>query len=227
MSDKKLAEKQKKIIEMICEKVDKVDVSKEASTRYRKYLSKMSPEEFKEFMTLLKEGKDVLYVNIPNLKKHGVSLENNLKVAPELGVDFFKRLKVVDPTTGKQYVTPRKYMVVHLPIRRQIQTIQSGISVPTDNTHIDAMTGQVTGVSRAAKLTTPENYVLYSKGLHKSITELMKVRGGDVTAQIEAYNKIHEQGTFSLNQMSQLGTRATASTTLNILFKTMHIDNNI
>lgn len=224
---KKLADKQKETIELICSLVDKVDVSKEASTRYRKYLSAMSPEAFQDFMMKLKKGEDVLYVNMPNLKKHGVSLDNNLKVAKSLGVEFYKRLRVKDPTTGKTYLTPRKYAVIDLPVRRQIQTIKSGISVPTDDRHIDAMTGQVTGISRAAKLTTPENFVLYSKGLEKSITELVKVRGGDTEAQIEAYNQIYETGSFSLKEIQALNTRAVSSITLNNLLKTMHIDNNI
>ena len=226
-TDKKKADKQKHIIDLICQKVDLVDKSKEASTRYRKYLSAMSTEEFHAFMLMLKNGEDVLYVNIPNLKDHGVSLDNNLKVAEKLGVQFYQRLKIIDPTTGKRFLTPRKYAVIHLPVRRQIQTIKSGISVPVDDKHIDTMTGQVTGVSRSAKLTLPENYVLYSIGLEKSIAELVKVRGGDTDAQLVAYDRIHKTGSFTLTEMLQLPSRAVSSVTFNNFLKTMHIDNNI
>lgn len=226
-TDKKKADKQKAIIDLICQKVDLVDVSLETSTRYRKYLTAMSPEEFHEYMLMLKNGDDVLYVHMPNLKSHGISLENNLKAAEKLGVSIYQRLSVVDPSTGKRFLTPKKYALIHLPVRRQIQTIKSGISVPTDDKHIDTMTGQVTGVSRSAKITLPENYVLHARGLDKSIIELVKVRGGDTDAQIHAYDKIHKTGTFTLAETMQLGTRAVSSITFNNMLKTMHIDNNI
>lgn len=227
MSTNKKLEKQKSTINHICKLVDMVDKSGEASKRYRKYLSAMSVDEFHQFMLTLKNGEDVLYVNMPNLQKHGISLENNLAVSEKLGVKFFQRLKIVDPTTGKRFLTPKKYALIHLPVRRQIQTIKTGISVPVDDKHVDTMTGSVTGVSRAAKLTLPENYVLYSKGLTESIKELMKVRGGDTDAQIVAYDKIHKTGNYSLAEIDQLGTRAISTITLNTLLKTIHIDNNI
>lgn len=219
--------KMKSTIELICSLCDKVDTGGDASNRYRTILSKMTDDEFHEFMLSLKNQDDVLYVNIPNLKEKHVTFENNVKVAKELGVDFFKRLSIVDPKTGKRFLTPQKYAIMHLPIRRQIQTISSGISVATDDSKIDPTTGQVVGDSQAASISTPETFILYSKGLEKSIVELTKVRGGDNDAMRYAYRKLNETGSSSIAEVMELGTRATSTVTLNNMLTAMHIDNNI
>lgn len=219
--------KMKTTIDLICDLCDKVDLGGEASKRYRTILSKMTPEEFDGFMTSLKNGEDVLYVNIPNLQKKHVTFENNIKVAKSLGVDFFKRLSIVDPKTGKRFLTPLKYAIFHVPVRRQIQTISSGISVATDESKIDPTTGQVVGTSQAASISTPETFILYSKGLQKSIVELTKVRGGDTEAMRYAYNNLNNTGSCSIEEVMELGTRATSTVTLNNMLTAMHIDNNI
>lgn len=219
--------KMKSTIDLICGLCDKVDLGGEASNRYRTILSKMTPAEFEEFMLSLKNGEDVLYVNIPNLQKKNVTFENNIKVAKSLGVDFFKRLSIVDQHTGKRFLTPLKYAIFHLPLRRQIQTIGSGISVATDESKIDPTTGQVVGDSQAASVSTPETFILYSKGLQKSIVELTKVRGGDTEAMRYAYNNLNTTGSCSIEEVMQLNTRATSTVTLNNMLTAMHIDNNI
>lgn len=225
--EKKLELRKKATIDMICTHVDLIDKSGEASERYRKLLTPMSLSQFDDFMRSLQSGEDVLYVNMPNLKKPSITFENNLKVAKSLGVEIFHQLKITDPKTGKRFLTPRKYAILHLPIRRQIQTIKSGISVAEDDNHINPTTGQVTGVSKAASISAPESFILYSKKLNKSIEELNKVRGGDTEAQRYAYNKLQQTGMVSLSELEQLDTRATSSDTLSTFFKAMHIDNNI
>lgn len=224
----KLQEKRKaEVIDFIVKHVNMIDKSGEAGERYQKYLTAMSLSDFHAYMTDLKEGNDILYVNVPNLKKRHVTLENNLKVAKEIGVEFFQRLKIVDPISGKTHLTPRKYLILHLPVRRQIQTIKSGLSYAVDNSKIDPSTGQVVGDSRSAALSTPEALILYSKGMNKAITELVKVRGGDVQAQRWAYRSMYETGSFTIQGAQELGTRAVSSETLSTYLKAMHVDNNI
>lgn len=214
-------------IDMICTYCDKVDKTKEASKRYRTALEAMSDNEFHEFMETLRDGSDVLYINVPNLKPKGISFENNLKVAKELNVKFFQRLIITDPKTKKEYLTPREYCILHLPIRRQIQTIESGLSVAEDDSRVDPTTGQVVGASQAASLSVPETFVLYSKGLINSNIEMTKIRGGDNDAMRAVYNNLIETGTANLEDGFSTGTRATSTETLATVLKAMHIDNNI
>lgn len=217
----------KSTIDLIVSHVNMVDRTGEAGNRYQALLSKMSYEEFNDFMLSLKNGDDILYVNIPNLSKKGVTFENNVKVAEKLGVQFFQRLRITDPNTGKKFITPKRYCVIDLPVRRQIQTIKTGISVADDDNHIDPTTGQVVGVSKSASLSSPEALILYSRGLNKSLEEMLKVRGGDTDAQRYAYTKLQQTGSVSLSEVEQLGTRATSTDTLSTYLKAMHIDNNL
>lgn len=219
--------KRKSTTDMICKWMDKVDKTKEASTRYREVLTAMSDEEFHAFMESLRDGEDVLYVNIPNLKNKGVTFENNLTVGKQLGIEFFQHLTITDAKTGKEFLTPKKYIILHLPIRRQIQTIESGLSVADDESRIDPTTGQVVGSSQAASLSVPETFVLYSKGLLKSNIEMTKVRGGDTDALQAVYGALIETGQATLEDGFAPGTRATSTETLGTYLKAMHIDNNI
>lgn len=219
--------KRKSTIELICGWLDKIDKTKEASTRYREAFSKMSDERFHEFMLSLKNKEDVLYVNIPNLVTKGISFDNNLKVAKELGITFFHHLYITDPKTGKEFRTPEKYAIFDTPVRRQIQTIASGLAVADDDSRTDPTTGQVVGSSQAASLSINETYVLYSKRLNKSNVEMSKVRGGDREAMQAVYSQLIESGSATLEDAFATGTRATSTDTVGALFKAMHIDNNL
>lgn len=222
-----LNKKQKATIDKIVEYVDKIDKTKRTGQMYRETLSALTEEQFHDYMLSLKNGEDTLYIQLPNLMEKGVTFENNLKVAKELGIDFFKKLRIVDPKTGKRFLTNKKYCILHLPVRRQIQTIDSGISTATDDTKIDPTTGQVIMDSQAAMLSIPETFVLYSRGLNKSIVELTKIRGGDTEAMRDTYRKLEQTGSATVTEAMKLGTRAQSTVTLNNMFKAMHIDNNI
>lgn len=226
MSDK-AKKKKADTIDFIVKHVNMIDKSGEAGERYEKHLTAMSLEEFDKFMQSLKNKEDVLYVNIPNFHSKSVTLTNNLEVAKKIGVEFFQRLRITDPITKKTFLTPRKYAVLHIPVRRQIQTIKSGLSYAVDNSKIDPTTGQVVGESKSAALSAPESFILYSKGLNKSITELTKMRGGDIQAQRHAYRKLHEQGFVTVDEISMLGTRVISTETFSNYLKAIHIDNNI
>ena len=144
-----------------------------------------------------------------------------------MGVDFFQRISQVDPETGKRYSGTRKYLVIHLPVRRQIQMISDKISVQEGSGKRDALSGQITQGTRGSSLSYPETLVLYSQGLDKSITELVKARGGDETASRMLNEEILSTGNASLSNIQKLPTRAKSSETLSTILTAMHIKNNL
>jgi hypothetical protein len=73
----------------------------------------------------------------------------------------------------------------------------------------------------------PETLVLYSQGLDASVTEFLKVRGGDMKASRVITDTIINQGEASLGLVENLGTRAKSSDTLSTYLKAMHVSNNI
>jgi hypothetical protein len=148
--------------------------------RYKAYLESLSDEEMKEYAQALRSGDKYLTLTAPNGHGASLSLERNMDVAKQLGVNFFHRLWIEGRENQPSYLTPVEYMVVKLPVRLASQRIAKKMSIPKNQRAINAMTGQVTGDSKGAGISHPELRVLASLGLEKTLVELMKYRGGDL-----------------------------------------------
>lgn len=189
--------------------------------------SKMNDKQFDAYMQAIKEGKDYVSMVVPNMrKKRAITTDNTKKVAQKLGIQLEHQLWIVDPKTKLTYLTPIKYLVLHLPVRRQIQTLESKIAVAENNRKIDDMTDQVTRESGKSSISFPELLVLVASGQYRACEELLKVRGGDLAALNMSNTNIYSTGGFSLDAVASLGTRAKATETLSILLTAMHFDNN-
>lgn len=190
-------------------------------------LNGLSDAQFHDYMLQLDSGEEVLSIAIPNLGKDRLDMERLLDVGEKLGHQFFEHLWLTDAKTGTTYLTPEKYLVVDLPLRRQQQMLTEKISIPENNRHVDEMTGQVTGASKGASLSLPEAQILRSQGLDRPILEMIKVRGGDQRAFRAIDRQIIESGSASLDSVLGAGTRVKSTETLGNLFKGMHLNNNL
>lgn len=203
-----------------------LDPSGKNAEMTKELFASMSDKQFDEYMIAIEEGRDYVSMVYENLQHSQITVENNLKAAEALGHDFWEQIWVTDSATGKAYLTPKKYMVIDLPVRRQIQMLKKKISIPDDNRHIDDLTDQPTGVSKGSSLSAPEIYVLYSKGMDKSIIEMIKYRGGDAKGMTAMDRSIRETGGVNLAFLDQQGTRVKSTQTLSTLLSGMHLDNN-
>jgi len=194
---------------------------------YAKRLPEMTDKEFDQFMKNLEDGTEILTIKTPNLSKQKLNLDRNLAIAKELGHEFFQYLILTDPTTGEVYRTPVKYLVIDVPLRRQVQLLQSKATIPENNKHIDELSGQSTGPSKGSKISFPELQVLFAQGLDSTITELIKFRGGDAKAFNAMNRAIIENGGVSIDYLSQFNTKVKSVTTLSTLLKTIHLDNTL
>lgn len=194
---------------------------------YEDRFKTMSDEEFDAYMSALASGEQVLSLVAPNLAESKLSIERNLQIAKELGHEFFQHLWLTDPVTNVTYRTPKKYLVIDLPLRRQQQLLVKKMSIPDDNRHVDELTGQPTGASAGSKLTFPEVQVLNARGLDRSIEELLKFRGGDVKANQMLTRQIVETGGGSQDAVKRTPTKVKSTVTLGIFLKSMHLDNNV
>lgn len=195
---------------------------------YEARLKKLSDKEFDDYMQKLKSGEEILSLIAPNLSEHRLDIGRNLKIAKELGHEFFQQLDLTDPTTGLQYRTPLKYLVIDLPLRRQQQLLIKKIAIPSDNRHVDDLTGQPRGESKGSSLSAPEMLVLSAQGLDRSIEELIKFRGGDTKAFQMMTKQIVATGGVSQDAVKAAGpTRVKSTQTFGVLLKSMHIDNNV
>lgn len=221
--------RRKQVEEKILDVVSRLTHKNEKNVNlYKELFSKMSDADFDEFMVGLKNGKYHLSIIVPLGNEVKITLENNQKVAKSLGYDFFQRLKINPNKEGEpSYITPNKYLVYKLPIKRTSQLLAKKISVPADNNSRDVLTGQVRGSSRARRVTGPEVQVLTGYGLVDSVIEFMKVRGGDLGSGAALDMMLFRTGEASLETAKQYGKGVRSSKTLKSYFEAMHIRNTL
>ncbi len=221
-----MAKNRKAAQAVILKMVADLDPSGKNTAVYEDAFKRMNDAQFDNWMQAIEKNQDYVSLIVDNNNNNKVTIENNLKVAKKWGVKLFHRLWLTDPNTDLTYLTPLEYLVLHLPVRRQIQTLENKVSIPEDNKHVDELTGQPTGPSKGSSISFPELQVLYGRGLDWSIQELIKFRGGDEKGMREMEKSVISSGGVSLEALKQLGTRNRSTVTLSILLKGMMLDNN-
>lgn len=196
--------------------------------KYKQLFAQMSDEDFEGYMRQLQDGSQVLSLEVPNLMKIPVTVENNFRVAELIGHKFMERLWLTDPATGTKYLSPVEYLLLDLPLRRQQQMLVKKRSIPENNRHVDELTGQPTGDSHSSSLTFPELQNLRAQNLTYTAVEMIKMRGGDVTAGQRMDRQILETGGADLDAIEALGpTRPKSTETFSIMLTAAHIRNNV
>jgi len=191
--------------------------------KYTELFTSMSDAEFTKFMQGLKDKTITLCVIASHDGSADISIENNFKIAKELGVEFFQRLSIKDQTTGERYMTPNRYLVYRLPIRKTAQLLTKGLRIPKNTRKVNMVTGQVTGPSRASMITMPETQLLLGMGLDKTVLELVKYRGGDLGAKNATANLLYKNGRIDAATLEQYSTGVVSSETLKNYFLGAHI----
>lgn len=190
-------------------------------------LDAMTDMEFYDFMLDIREGRNYVPYVAPNQIDESLQLENNLKIAKQLGVEFEEQVVLTDSATGLTYLTNEKYLVLDLPVRRQIQTGESGISVAGTKFTTDDLSDQAAGAQDVSKITSPEISGMRAREMDMTLLEFLSVRGGNLEAMNQLDQSIIETGEGSLESVLKDGTRAKISDTLSTVFTSMHIKNNI
>ena len=210
---------------LILETIGTLDPSGLNTTRYQDRFARWSDPQFRSFMEGIRTGKIKLVLYVPNLKVN-LKSANIFKAAHALGLQLFERLRLWDSTTQRYYLTPQAYPVLMLPVRRLKQFLMSKISVPESDAKIDAFSGQVVKPDKGSSISAVEMQTILSKGLRTSISELIRVRGGDLPAYATFRSQLEETGAASLNTIGD-DSRARSSVILGVYLQSAHIDNNI
>lgn len=194
---------------------------------YKDLFASMDDKTFDEFMGALEDGTKRLAIIAPNLSEQKLSIDRNLKLAEELGHQFFEKIWIDSGNEVPPYLSPIPYLIVDLPLRRQAQLLEKKISIPEDNNSVDDFTGQPTGKSKGSKISYPETQILSALDLNANLTELLKYRGGDVKGFDAMNNAISNTGGVSLKSIESLGTRVKSTETLSTLLTSMHLSNTL
>ena len=118
-------------------------------------------------------------------------------------------------------------MVIDIPVRRQVQTSESSISVPGTKVTTDDLTNQPVGDANKARITTPEISGLSARDMKATLHEFLSVRGGNLKAMNTLDRDIIESGHGSLEAVLADGSRAKITDSLSTILTSMHIENNI
>lgn len=189
-------------------------------------LNKLTNKQFDQYMKDLRDGKHIIPYIAPNLGKIRLSAEKNLEIAKKLGHNFFERLWLTDPATGEKSLSPIRYLVVDMPVRRLQQHLSKKLSIPDTNRGVDELTGQRLSTVDGSKISFPELQVLYSQGLESAISELIKFRGGDEQSY-RAFTRDAAKGGFPSLAESDQGTHPTSVRTLAKFLRGMHLENTL
>jgi hypothetical protein len=222
-----MATNRKAAEEYIIKYINKLTPKTGNAELYRKRFDSMSDEEFDTYMKDLESGKKTLSIILPNFKDKGVTIDNTIKIAQELGLSFFHNLWVSGKGDTPTYMTPVKYMVIDLPVSRQSQTLVKKRSIPKDNKTVDALTGQPTGASKGAKLSYPEIQVLASMGMESSLLELVKYRGGDNKGNAVYTGMLSNMGTARLDTMASYASGVVSTSTLKTFLTSALLKSNL
>lgn len=215
--------KRKVVEKMILDFVSDVDKSGLNKERYIDIFKNMSDAQFNNYMTKMKDGEASLVIFTPIGKSKGITVANNIKVSKKYKLPLFERLRVTGD--GKFPYTPeQEYLILELPLRKQSQDLEKKISVPAHNRVIDYRTGQPTGASKGSSLSQPELRSLNSLGLHNSIEEMFRFRGGD-QGGFRAYNaSILQTGGVSLNNIKPYLTGVESTKTVKSILAAIHLN---
>lgn len=194
---------------------------------YADKFAKMDDEAFEAFIQRLETEQEWLTVQAPNFGPAKLDVGNNIKIARELGHEFFQRLWIGAQGDRPAYLTPIPYLVMDLPVRRASQILKKKISVAEHNKTVDALSGQATGDSKGSRLSFPEMQIMAAMGCDKSITEMMKYRGGDVRGFNAMNAMLTKYGAANQQTLANFASGVESIKTLSTYLTCAHLKNSL
>lgn len=202
-----------------------IDPSGYNADLYKEMFTAMDDAAFDKWMHSLKDKSNKLYIYTPNLKVM-LNTGDLLAVAKSINLTLFERIKMWDNISKRYYTTPNKYLVLQLPVRRLKQYLMDKISVPENDRVTNPTTGQVVKPDKGSAISQTEAQTMDSKGLHRSISELLTVRGGNGTAYASFKSNLEETGQSTLTELDYSGGLRSAQVG-KALLESMEIENNL
>lgn len=195
---------------------------------YKDLFKTMDDEAFEKFVVGLEQGKDLAIWLSNTDRKDDIDFEYMVKKCEEFGRPVYQRIVTYDIDTGLKSMTKNKHFVGSAELIQQSQMWVKKISYAANDTHIEDLTGQVMGDSRATGLSMPEVSVIGGAlGLHNTVNELYSVKGGDRAAAKAYRADIIETGRTNTNACLRRGDTAKSLNTLHYWLRGRLLDNNL
>lgn len=218
-------QKRTKIEAYVLKVMSLLDPAGDNTKRWKEFFASLDDRKFAEFMELLRKKDYQINLVMPNMKKP-LKMSDIINAAAAIDLKLAHRLWLTDKVSGRKYLTNERYLVLTLPIRRAQQEWDKKLSVPSRDKTIDSLTGQVVGDDKGASLSNIEIQSLGVRGLKQTMLELVRVRGGDVTAYGDFKRQLQESGHAEM-QLLNPNTRVRSADIAKMLLRGMMIDSNI
>jgi len=215
--------KRKSIQDKIIDIMNRIDTSGKNGKFYTEKFAKMSDKDFDEYMKRIRDREDVLVLYAANMVDH-LRIANLTKVAKEVGVKLFERIRIYDASSNTYYFTPKKYAILQIPIRRMVQFADHKLTVAEGDSRTDILSGQMVKPDAGASLSEPESRILHAFGLKNTLRELNKFRGGDVVAFAEYKRELEETGRTVVDR--DTGTKTRSAVAVDVYYSGIHIESN-
>jgi hypothetical protein len=213
--------------DFILEYIQKIDPSGENVKIYQHKFQAMNDDDFEKMIEGLENNSVYLAIVSPNMSNVKLDVERNFKIAEELNHEFFQRIRMPARDGLPAYLTPIKYLVIDLPVRRQAQLLEKKISIPEDNNSVDDFTGQPTGKSKGSRVSYPEIQVLAAQGLENCLIEFLKYRGGDEKGFNAMNTMISRTGGVSQKAIEPFASGVKSTMLLRNYLQAMHLRNTL
>lgn len=195
--------------------------------RYKKLFSKMSDKDFDVWMNDLRAGKFKISIEVKNGFSGVLRLNDIFDTAHNVGCEIFEQLRLFDETTQRYYITPYKYCILELPIRRLKQYLLDKYSIPKSDKKINPVIGQVVGEDKGSSLGITEAQAVSSKNLFNSLAEFLIVRGGNLEAYANMRAQLIDNGECSLSSLNINSTKVKVAVAVRAYLNGLHLSNNL
>lgn len=213
--------------QLVLKTINDMTEHKENLQFYRDKFASMDDAQFDQFVSDLKAGKMKLSIVEPNSStKKPVPTSRIMEIGESLGYKYMQKLYVEGKDDMPTYQSEVEYPVFMAPVRRASQLLAKKISVPPHTKVRDILTGQVTGESKGATISGPENQLLGAMGAMSSAIEMNKYRGGDLKGEAALVAMLSKYGRASQTVLEQFASGVQVNTAVKtFLTAAMHRTN--
>lgn len=203
---------------------DKLDLTKENSSYYKKMFSKMSDEQFKKYIS----NNFPYKLQIKPLESEP-SMNDAKKALDFIKVPFLEKVNLNYYYINKEgkAVQSQEALVGYIPLKKMKQFITKKNSMSTDISSRDMKTGLLSGHDKNGITSDREFEALAINKLDKTIEELSKPRADSMLSKSQMYSEINTTGIVRLSDIETSSEDSLSKNIINIYLIGSHIYSNI